>query len=137
MASRWAKEFSVPVPKWYLGSEDPCILIRMPGQYKTVMWKENVKGWLLLFHLLQRFRTKSSHHHEPESSAVTSPVDFNFFPSYFTASFSYFPIPFYFCDQLILSSQIASDCSPASAPPPHPLGFIKKKPFPNSAGLDF
>ena len=33
VASRWAKEFSVPLPKWYLGSEDPCILIRMPGQY--------------------------------------------------------------------------------------------------------
>lgn len=43
------------------------------------------------------------------------------------------PIPFEFYDQLILSSQIARDCSPA----PHPLGFIIKKPCPNSAGLDF
>lgn len=38
-----------------LGSEDPC---RMLGQYKSVMWKENVPvmrtGWLSLFHLLQQ-----------------------------------------------------------------------------------
>ena len=31
VASRWANEFSVPIPKWYLGSKDPCMLIRMPG----------------------------------------------------------------------------------------------------------